>query len=315
MNRCRFRSPTPSSTGCWRRSRPGRTAEAAAGTVRRTDQSQRQGDHPGRRLCRPVHRHRLQLPRYRPRRGVLQHQGRRAGRRRRAGDRLPTRPRHPAVGIPQRKDAVQRRLSAARSGGQGGRRMPGVARRAALPRPVRHVRTPAPVPENCQGQRFQDSARLPRPRRHIRPDRKGADGHRPDHSPVQQRPAGRKLHRRRRAGVDHRLRVLGQQRPLLRTGQHLERVRPVDRPAGRARHRVLRPPVTPQDRQGPPARHRRQVRVDAVGLHPKRLERIGIRLLGLGDGTLRGRRRRIQRHRTSPACSTTYQPPTDARDP
>ena len=42
---------------------------------------------------------------------------------------------------------------------------------------------------------------------------------------VQQRPAGRQLHRRRRAGLADRLRVLRQQRRLLRARQHLDRVR------------------------------------------------------------------------------------------
>ena len=41
-----------------------------------------------------------------------------------------------------------------------------------------------------------------------------------------------------------------------------------------------------QDRARPPAGHRRQVRLDAVGLHPERLQRNRFRLLGMGDGTL-----------------------------
>ena len=36
---------------------------------------------------------------------------------------------------------------------------------------------------------------------------------------------------------------------------------------------VLRPAAAAQDRPRPPAGHRRQVRLDAVGLHPKRLQR------------------------------------------
>ena len=50
------------------------------------------------------------------------------------------------------------------------------------------------------------------------------DGDGPDHRAVQQRSAGRQLHRRRRQDVADRLRVLRQQRPLLRARQHLERV-------------------------------------------------------------------------------------------
>ena len=58
---------------------------------------------------------------------------------------------------------------------------------------------------------------------------------------------------------------------------------------------VLRAPAAPQDRAGPPAGHRRQVRLDAVGMHPEWLQRNRFRLLGLGDGTLRRRRRRVPR--------------------
>ena len=57
--------------------------------------------------------------------------------------------------------------------------------------------------------------------------------------------------------------------------------------------RLLRAAAAPQDRPRPPAGHRRQVRLDAVGLHPERLQRNRLRLLGLGDGTLRRRGGRV----------------------
>jgi hypothetical protein len=58
----------------------------------------------------------------------------------------------------------------------------------------------------------------------FRRHRKGADSYGSDHRPVQQRPPRRQLHRRRRQGVVDRLRVLRQQRPVLRTGQRVERM-------------------------------------------------------------------------------------------
>ena len=111
-----------------------------------------------------------------------------------------------------------------------------LALRAAVPRPVRHVRTPARVPENRQDNGFKIPHDYLDHADDVRRDRAGADRDRSDHRAVQQRPAGRQLHRRRRAGVADRLRVLRQQRPLLRARQHLERVRPVHRAARRAGH-------------------------------------------------------------------------------
>ena len=61
------------------------------------------------------------------------------------------------------------------------------------------------------------------------------------HGALQQRPAGRELHRRRRLVPADRLRVLGQQRRLLRAGQRLERVQPLARSARRAGRPLLRP--------------------------------------------------------------------------
>ena len=53
--------------------------------------------------------------------------------------------------------------------------------------------------------------------------------------------------------------------------------------------------AAPQDRAGPVAGHRRQVRLDPVGMHPEWLQRNRFRFLGLGDGTLRLRGRRVPR--------------------
>ena len=91
-----------------------------------------------------------------------------------------------------------------------------------------------------------DRARLPAPGplRRVRTAGRG-DPPGPGRSsggagPVQQRPPGRELHRRRRSPLADRLRVLRQQRAQLRARQHLERVGPLPRPARGARRRLLR---------------------------------------------------------------------------
>ncbi len=55
-------------------------------------------------------------------------------------------------------------------------------------------------------------------------------------------------------------------------------------------------PRPEHDRPGPAARPGRHVRVDAVGRDPERRQPDRVRLLVLGHGTLRGRRRRLHRH-------------------
>ena len=73
----------------------------------------------------------------------------------------------------------------------------------------------------------------------------------------------------RRSAAD-RLRVLGQQRPVLRARQHLERVEPLARAARAAGRRLLRPPGAPQGRARAPVGPDVEVRLDAVGLDPGR---------------------------------------------
>ena len=79
----------------------------------------------------------------------------------------------------------------------------------------------------------------------VRRIRGGAGRARRGHRALQQRPARRELHRRRRRVPADRLRVLGQQRRLLRARQHLERVEPVARPARRAHRGLLRRAAAP----------------------------------------------------------------------
>ncbi len=54
------------------------------------------------------------------------------------------------------------------------------------------------------------------------------------------------------------------------------------RPARRTRHPVLRASAAPQDRAGPAAGHRRQVRLDPVGLYPEWFQRNWISTSGSG---------------------------------
>ena len=97
--------------------------------------------------------------------------------------------------------------------------------------------------KTVQDNGFRIPERLPRPRRARSPGSGPRWRRRPDDGAVQQRSAGRQLHRGRRRDVAHRLRVLRQQRPVLRAGQHLERVRLDARPARGTGHRLLRPPT------------------------------------------------------------------------
>ena len=82
---------------------------------------------------------------------------------------------------------------------------------------------------------------------------------------VQQRPARGELHRRRRPFPADRLRVLGEQRRLLRARQRLERVEPLARAARPADRRVLRPPAAEQGGASPAVGPDVEVRLDAWG--------------------------------------------------
>ena len=116
--------------------------------------------------------------------------------------------------------------------------VPPAALGRAVRQRLRHVRHPAAVPGRWPG----PAASASRPdtttccRSSTRPRRRWPSRAR-RHGPVQQRPAGRELHRRRRPDLADRLRVLGQQRRLLRARQHRGRVPPVRRRPGRAGHR------------------------------------------------------------------------------
>lgn len=63
---------------------------------------------------------------------------------------------------------------------------------------------------------------------------------------------------------------------------------------------VLRQAAAQQDRPGPAARPRGQVRVDAVGRHTERREPARLRLLVVGHGTVRGRRGGLHSRRLRP---------------
>ena len=129
--------------------------------------------------------------------------------------------------------------------------------------------------------------------------RDGAGDGRPrrGHRALQQRPAGRELHRHRRLVPADRLRVLGQQRRLLRAGQRVERVEPLARPARRADRPLLRPAAAQQGRAGAAVGADVEVRLDAVGVDPGRRVRHRLRLLGVGHGEVRPRPARVRRPR------------------
>ncbi len=78
----------------------------------------------------------------------------------------------------------------------------------------------------------------------------------------------------------------GNNDPCFELGNTWCECRHVHRPARRFRHRLLRAAAASQDRARPPAGHRRQVRLDAVGLYSEWFQCNRIRLLGMGDGTV-----------------------------
>ena len=119
------------------------------------------------------------------------------------------------------------------------------------------------------------------------------------HGPVQQRPAGRQLHRRRRPGLADRLRVLRQQRPVLRARQHRHRVRLRPRADRRLVDGLLRATTTRPSGPGCGSRRCARVRLVAVGLHPGRDQPARLRLPRLGRWS--GSRRRPRHFARPPA--------------
>ena len=168
---------------------------------------------------------------HRPRQRALELRAGRGDRRRRAGRRLPARAQHDGLRVHRGRDDERRGAARRRPHGARRRRVPPPARRPALPRRLRHVRDAAALPRDRPGARLQAAGPLPRVRaprgRHPRRVRRARRGHRP----VQQRPAGRELPARAGRLPPHRLRVLGQQRRVLRARQRLERVQPLARAA------------------------------------------------------------------------------------
>ena len=113
--------------------------------------------------------------------------------------------------------------------------------------------------------------------------------------PLQQRPARRELHRRRRAALADRLRVLGQQRGELRARQHLERVGALARAARGAR----RPPTGARPSPAKVARARLWGLMSKYGWTLWASIQDGVsddrlRLLVVGDGEVRARGRRVR---------------------
>ncbi len=162
------------------------------------------------------------------------------------------------------------------------RGLPGAARRPPVRPGLRHVRRAGPLPRRRARPRVPPPGALRGVPARLRAGRRRARRPATAHRAVQQRPARRERARRRRAALAHRLRVRGQQRPLLRARQHLERGR-----AGAARPRrpgrgLHESALRPARRPRPAPRARRAVRLDALGLHPARDLRPGRSTSGPG---------------------------------
>ncbi len=127
----------------------------------RADQPQCQGDHARRRLRGPLQRPGSEPARHRPGQRVLQQPGRRTGRRRCARDRLSAGPRHPAGRLPRGRHPDQRRHAGPGVLARVATGCRSAARRAAVPRPLRHVRAAARLPEGRQDNGFRLPDRLP----------------------------------------------------------------------------------------------------------------------------------------------------------
>ena len=205
------------------------------------------------------------------------------GRRRCTGGRLPARGRHPRRRVLGRRDGQRRAPAAPRDAAPGGRRLSPPPRRRTVRHRLRHVRAPAGVSRAGPARGLSAADRLPPPRRGGPPDQGGPDRPARGAGAVQQRPLGRQLHRRRSNRVDHRLRVCGQQRPVFRARQPLERVPPARRPARGAGGGLRRPLVSEPPGPGPPVGRDVAVRLDPVGVHPGRDQHHRFRLLELGD--------------------------------
>ena len=181
-------------------------------------------------------------------------------------------------------------------------RMPPPARRRPVLGRLRHVRDPAPVPRRRAGTRLPPARPLPRVRATGSRARGGDARAAGTDRAMQQRPPRGELHRlRRRAEVD-RLRVLREQRAVVRARERVERVESLARAARASRRRVLRRPAREQGRPLPCLGAHVEVRLDAVGLDPGRDLRDRLRLLGLGDGEVRARRCRVRRPRLRAAA-------------
>ena len=186
------------------------------------------------------------------------------------------------------------------------------ARRTTLSRRLRHVRDPGALPPPRRRARFPPARAL----RRVRGDRFARSARRwplRDEGTV---PCNNDLLAENFIDVGDRFRLIdyeyaGNNDAVLRARQHLERVEPHARAARRARDPLLRRAPAPQDRACAAARAHVEVRLDALGLDPGRRLRDRLRLLVVGHGEVRARRRRVRRTASSRCCSRRPGGPTE----
>ena len=188
----------------------------------------------------------LRHARDRPRKRVPEHRRRRRRGRRRGRRRLPAGAFADGARVHRGPDA-ERRGPAPRGQARDGRATP--AGGCTAPRRFRDDFNMFDIQRRYLALVQERGFRLPDRYLEFEPagarDRACDGGARRGHRALQQRPAGRELHRHRRRVPADRLRVLRQQRRLLRARQRLERVEPVARPARRAGRPLLRPAAAP----------------------------------------------------------------------
>ena len=150
------------------------------------------------------------------------------------------------VRLRRRRHVDQRRRADSGERPAHRRRLPAAARRAAVRERLRHAATCSRTTcRSCRSAGCASRTATSSSRAHVARHRRGPRRAPGAHGAVQQRPARGQLHRRR-PHLAHRLRVLRQQRPVLRDRQRVERgVRHPRRPRAAGRRRTSDTPRRP----------------------------------------------------------------------